>query len=432
MKQEIIKALLDWNPWIGGTFPMELLGRQRDYQILSYLDIPEIKIIEGARRVGKSTLLYQVVEKTLKVDSRVLYINFEDDVFKQYSLSEVVQAYQERSDIQYLFIDEIQLCTEWVSFIRKLYDRREIKQIWLSGSNSSLIKQEYATLLTGRNFAIDIYTLSFKEYLAFHECAVPIFPINSKKEIEIKKHFNTYLEWGGFPAVALRNVYQRELLSNYFDDFIYKDIASRYDVNLRKLKELGIYLATNSAKLFSYRNIANVLGLHPNTVMDYCSYFKEIFLFKELNKFDFSLKVQLSHDKKMYAMDTGLAAAVSFRFSEDQGRMLENMVYIELLRRKKEIYFHKQKRECDFLIKRDLNIIQAIQVTKTLSDAATKHREITGLIEAMRFSDLEQGLILTAEEEGHERVIENGVAYDITMMPVWKWLLTEGDLFKKG
>ncbi len=425
MKQSIIKALLDWNPWLEGNqvFPKELLGKERDYQILSYLEIPEIKIIEGARRVGKSTLLYQVLEKTFALDKRVLYINFEDDILKQYPLSTVIEAFQERQDIQYLFIDEIQLCPEWVSYVRKMYDRREMKQIWLSGSNSSLIKQEYATLLTGRNFAIDIYTLSFKEYLAFHDCSVSAFPVTTKKLIEIKRHFNTYLEWGGFPAVALRNIYQRELLNNYFDDFIYKDIASRYDVNLTKLKELGIYLASNCAKLFSYRNIANMLGLHPNTVMDYCGYFKEIFLFKELHKFDFSLKAQLSHDKKIYILDTGLASAVSFRFSEDKGRILENVVFIELLRRKNQIYFHKQKRECDFLIKKDLDIVEAIQVTQTLTDPATKRREISGLIEALDIANLHQGLILTEEEEGQEQIAENNKVYEIEILPIWKWLL---------
>jgi predicted AAA+ superfamily ATPase len=420
MFNEIIEALLDWNPWINGTFPNELSGREReDYQILTYLDIPEIKILEGARRVGKSTLLYQVVEKTLQKDKRVLYINFEDEILKRYPLSEIIKTYQQRAEIEYLFIDEIQQCNEWVSFIRKLYDLREIKQIWISGSNSSLIKQEYATLLTGRNLAIDIYPLSFKEYLAFHDCGYGN-KIKFTKQNEIKKHFQNYFEWGGFPAVALRRIYQKELLINYFDDFIYKDIASRYDVNLIKLKELGIYLASNSSKLFSYRNIAKVLGLHANTVMDYCAYFKEILLFRELNKFDFSLKAQLSHDKKIYALDTGLARAVSFRFSEDTGRILENIVYIELLRRKKEIYFHKQKCECDFIVKRELQIVEAIQVTATLLDSKTRKREIAGLMEAMNMANLKQGLILTMQEQEEQISIDG---HEIIVMPVWKWLI---------
>jgi predicted AAA+ superfamily ATPase len=338
-------------------------------------------------------------------------------------LSEIIQTYQEKTDIEYLFIDEIQLCPEWVSFIRKSYDRREIKQIWISGSNSSLIKQEYASLLTGRNFAIDIYTLSFKEYLNFHDFEFSNLSLSSQKETGVKKLFHAYLEWGGFPAVALRNIYQKELLLNYFDDFIYKDIASRYEVNLIKLKDLGLYLATNSTKLFSYRKIATALGLHPNTVTDYISYFKEIFLFKELHKFDFSLQVQLSHKKKIYAMDTGLASAVSFRFSSDMGRILENLVYIELVRRKKEIYFHKLKKECDFLIKQDLDIVQAIQVTLSLGDPDTKKREIAGLIEAMSTHHLNQGLILTLDEEGKEVCLDNGITYDILIIPAWKWAL---------
>ena len=116
---------------------------------------------------------------------------------------------------------------------------------------------------------------------------------------------------------------QKELLISYFEDFIYKDIASRHEVNLIKIKELGIYLATNSAKFFSYRGCAAALGMHPQTIMDYCSYFYEIFLFNELYKFDYSLKNQIGSDKKIYIADTGLANAISFRFSEDHGRILE-------------------------------------------------------------------------------------------------------------
>jgi predicted AAA+ superfamily ATPase len=421
--QDIITSLLDWNPWIEGPFPQELLGKERDYHILSYLDVPEIKILEGVRRSGKSTLMYQVLAKVLQKNAQVLYINFEDELLKHYSLAEIVATYQERAPIQCLFIDEIQLCKDWVSYIRKTYDRKEMKQIWISGSNSSLIQREYATLLTGRNFAIDIYPLSFKEYLHFHDHTTEPLPFSTTKEIDIKKHFHAYLEWGGFPAVALRNIYQKELLGNYFDDFIYKDIASRYEVNLIKLKELGLYLASNSAKIFSYRNIGNTLRLHPNTVTDYVSYFKEIFLFKELHKFDFSLKSQLGHDKKIYMMDTGLAASVSFRFSSDKGRMLENLVFIELIRRKQEIYFHKKKKECDFIIKQEFEIIQAIQVTLTLQDPDTKQREMAGLLEAMTVSGLKEGWILTDNEEGEETIIEDGITYQIIILPVWKWLL---------
>jgi len=425
MKEEILKSLYDWNPWIEGEFPKDLAGFNRNYVLDTYLQIPEVKVLEGARRVGKSTLFYQLIEELLKHKKNVLYINFEDESLKKYTLNEIVSAYREISPLHNLFVDEIQNCTDWVPFIRKAYDRKEIPQIWISGSNSSLIKKEFATLLTGRNITIRVYPLSFTEYLHFKSVRDTKLPISSAKKSLIKNHFLQYLEVGAFPAVVLRPVLQKELLISYFEDFIYKDIASRHEVNLVKIKELGIYLATNSAKLFSYRGCANALGMHPKTIMDYCSYFYEIFLFNELYKFDYSLKNQMGSEKKIYIADSGLGRAISFRFSEDQGRVLENIVHNELRRCGKEIYFHKKRYECDFIIKTELKISHAIQVSKTLEDPDVKTREIRGLLEAMRTYQLTTGLILTFDEEGLEEMDEENQQVQIKILPIWKWLLGE-------
>lgn len=423
MNEEIFKALLDWNPWIEGSFPKELAGFPRIYDLLPFLKIPEIKILEGARRVGKSTLMYQVIQKLLEGTDLVLYINFEDEILRKYPLNEIVSTFREKFNVKNLFIDEIQNCNEWVAFIRKEYDRQSIPQIWISGSNSSFIQKEFASALTGRNITINVFPLSFAEFLLF-KFIEPKFPFSHQKEIQIKSLFMQYMELGAFPAVVLRPVLQKELLINYFEDFIYKDIASRHDVNLIKIKELGIYLATNSSKPFSYRGCAKALGMHPKTVMDYCSYLNEIFLFKELYKFDYSLKNQIGSDKKIYAADTGLASAVSFRFSEDFGRILENIVFIELQRRNKEIYFHKQKYECDFLIKQELKMTVAIQVTKTLAEPDVRQRELRGLLEAMQTYQLSEGLVLTLDEKGEEKIDCDGRKMLITIKPVWEWLLS--------
>ena len=129
MNDEIFKSLYDWNPWIEGKFPEELSGFPRDYKLDQYLQIPEIKVLEGARRVGKSTLFYQIIKKLLEHDKHVLYINFEDEILKKYTLNEIVSAFREIAPIRYLFIDEIQNCKNWVPFLRKAYDRKEIPQI---------------------------------------------------------------------------------------------------------------------------------------------------------------------------------------------------------------------------------------------------------------------------------------------------------------
>jgi len=249
------------------------------------------------------------------------------------------------SAVDYLLIDEIQSCSEWVPFVRKMYDRKAFQQIWITGSNSSLIKKEYAELLTGRNIKLNISTLTFSEYLTFKGLKETKSVLSLQRESLIKKTFQDYLTLGAFPAIALRAVYQRELLHNYFEDLLYKDIATRHDVNVSKLKDLAIYLATNSTKLFSYRGIAQALTMHPNTINDYISYMKDVFLFDEVHKFDYSLKKQFSNDKKMYIADTGLANAISFRFSEDKGRTLETAVFRHLKQQGDDIYFHRGKKE---------------------------------------------------------------------------------------
>lgn len=427
MNEAIIKSIYDWNPWLEGPFPKELVGFSRRYQLEEYLQIPEIKIIEGARRVGKSTLLYQIIAKIFEQKQEVLYLNFEDEILRQYTLNEVVSAYYAiRGSPTCLFIDEIQNCREWVSFVRKAHDKKEIPQIWISGSNSSFIRNELGTLLTGRNITIKVYPLSFVEYLNFKSIKNVKLPFSSKQETAVKNHYLQFLEIGAFPAVVLRPILQKELLISYFEDFIYKDIASRHEVNIIKIRELGLYLATNSSKLFSYRGCAQALGMHPKTIGDYCSYFYEIFLFSELYKFDYSLKKQIGSEKKIYINDTGLANAISFRFSEDRGRILETVVYHELRREGHEIYFHKQKYECDFLIKEGLKIQQAIQVAKTLEDPEVKKRELNGLLEAMNIHQLKEGLILTFDDkETVEEVRENGIQKRVIIMPIWKWMIQQ-------
>jgi uncharacterized protein len=423
MSSDILQALMDWNPWLEQEFPKKLLGFERQYDMISCLELDEIKILIGARRVGKSTLLYQMIQHLLTVSHEILYINFQDETLHQYSLADVYYCYLQHRKVKYLFVDEIQYCSDWVHFIRKMYDRKELDQIWITGSNASIIKKEYAELFTGRHFSLMIHPLSFKEYLQFHQQVPQTTLLSREMQAKVMAYFMDYLKCGGFPAVVLKKVYRKELLQHYFDDFIYKDIASRYQVNVDKVKELGIYLASNTGKLLSYRRLANTLHLHPNTITDYISYFKQTFLFDELYKFDYSLKSQFSYDKKIYILDTGLAAAVSFKFSEDVGRMLETLVYHELKRRKQNIYFHRKKYECDFLIKKENRIVEAIQVCTSLKEPSTKDREHAGLLEAMQTYKLSEGLLLTLEEETQYTIENEGKIWDVIVKPIWKWLL---------
>lgn len=419
MKQEILKSLIEWNPWIEEEFPQNLLGIKRDIDVVKYLEFREIKILEGSRRVGKSTLLYQVIYEVLKTNKNVLYINFDDEILRNYSLSQIYEVFLEKGEVEYLFIDEIQNCVEWSYFVRKLYDMKTVKQIWITGSNSSIIKKEYSSLLTGRNITLDIFSLSFKEFLRFKGVEYDNSLVSMKKKADIKKLFGEYVKYGSFPEIALRTSNRKELLINYFEDFLYKDIVSRYGVNGAKLKELALFLASNSSKIISYRNLSKTLHLNFQSVVDYICYFEEVYLFSLMNRYDYSIKKQLSSSKKVYSMDIGLANAISFKFSEDKGRLLENLVFIELKRRGSDIYYHKYNYECDFIIKEELDIVEAIQVTDNMYEEETKKREINGLVDALKTYNLESGVILTEEEE--EELEYQG--FKISIIPLWKWLL---------
>ena len=151
MNEEILKSLYEWNPWFEGKFPKELAGLSRHHKLDQYLQIPEIKVLEGA---GENTLFYQVIEKLLELDKHALYINFEDEILKKYTLNEIVSTFREIAPLRHLFIEEIQNCTDWAPFIRKSYDLKQIPQIWISGSN--IFKKDFATIFTGRTIPINL------------------------------------------------------------------------------------------------------------------------------------------------------------------------------------------------------------------------------------------------------------------------------------
>ena len=216
-------------------------------------------------------------------------------------------------------------------------------------------------------------------------------------------------------------------MKNYYDLTIYRDLVERFSVrNLDFLKLLIKYLLTNISNLFSanafYRSLEKSLKSARETFLEYLSYLEEIELIFFVPLFSYSLKVQQVNPKKIYAIDNGLRNAVSFIFSQDYGRLLENLVFVELKRRGNEVYYYKGKRECDFLIKEGSKISQAIQVVENLNKE-NMEREIEGLAEAMEKFNLNQGLILTKDDEREIKVKLKKKIVKIKTVPIWKWLL---------
>ena len=238
----------------------------------------------------------------------------------------------------------------------------------------------------------------------------------------IKNIFNQYYLLGGFPEYV--KYQQVDYLHSLFEGIIYRDIISRYKIpNAKPLKELVFYLASNCSKEMTYNALRKLLGIgSASTVSDYCTYLENSYLCFFVNRYSESVKIQMQSPKKVYFIDHVLAKYIGFHFSGDSGRTLENIVYIELKRRYADIYYHKETKECDFLVRNNGTMLTAIQVCKSVTDPVTRLREVDGLLEALERYELSEGFILTESEE-EAFVIEKTKNYRIKIMPIWKWLI---------
>lgn len=379
----------------------------------------EILVLSGIRRCGKSTFL-QETRSTLPQNN--YFLNFDDERLIQFSVKDFQQLYEifiEHYGFQTnFFFDEIQNIKGWERFVRRLRDNGN--KVYITGSNASMLSKELGTHLTGRYYQKELYPFSFHEFLKFKKKALnsqDFFTTQGKAEI--KQLFNEYFEKGGFPAFLQNG--NREYLKSLYESILYRDIIVRDGLtNEKEMLELIYFLASNVTKLASYNSLAKVIGVkNATTVKNYLEYIQNTYLVFAVNKFDFSLKVQLQNPKKFYFIDNALVKELGFFTSDDKGRLLENLVFVELKRRSKDIYYHKNIQECDFVIKEKLKIIEAIQVCWSVYNPETKSREINGLIDALSTYNLKRGIILTDSEEEHLHVKD----LEIEIKPVWNWLL---------
>lgn len=391
----------------------------RDIELDKYIATGLIVIISGIRRCGKSSLLFLIKEKMKLKEADYCYFNFDDErIITDISILENI--YNLHIEIYgkepVLFLDEIQNIDNWEKFVNRMYEQGV--KVFVTGSNAKLLSSEISTSLTGRNKLIELFPFSFSEYLRFIGNSYNLNRLTSKEKALLLKDFNNYMEIGGFPLVVKEN--DTELINAYFQDILYRDIVARYRLTqINEIKQIGLYFVSNIGKLFSYSTLQNISGVKSlSSIKDYLWYYEQSYLFFYLKKFDYSVKKQIMNPKKVYAIDSAFAHRLGFNFSENKGRLLENMVYIELLRRRKEVYYYAGKNECDFLIKEGLNIVEAIQVTYQL-DTTNDEREYQGLKEAMHTFNIKKGLLLTFNIASpfipdHEEIL---------VLPVWKWLL---------
>ena len=423
MNKEIFKQLITNNQ-----------ERNFDYVLERDIDFPlssnKIVAFIGVRRSGKTHLMYHTIKhlrKTMPAEN-IVYLNFEDDRIFPLNLHELSffpEAYYElypakKSEKVVFFFDEIQIVDNWEKFIRRLYDTENC-QIFISGSSSKLLSSEIATGLRGRTLTFEVFPLSFKEYLRFQNVEINIY--SSKSKSQIVNYLQKYLQYGGFPELLYDNIrFSRKILQEYIDLIIYKDLIERYRItNHYLMKYLVKYCYTNISTLLSFNKLFNDLKsqgiqLSKNTLYNYMQYLEDAYAVFSIPIYSRSVAEQSKNPKKIYSVDIGFKTAVNL--NKDIGHKFENIVFLQLRRNVKDIFYWKSNQEIDFIYSENEQL-KLINVAYDLTQTSTLNREINGLSEGMKKTNINKAYLINAEKE-EKITTEIGTIY---IIPLWKWLL---------
>lgn len=374
----------------------------------------QISVITGVRRSGKSTLLLQFAD----LYPRFHFVTFDDERLINFTVSDfnaLIIELNKQYSARVILMDEVQNISGWERFVRRMHDQKY--KVFVTGSNSKLLSSELATHLTGRYIKTELFPFSFAEYLILKELD---FKDKTTENLgKIAGAFDDYIVDGGFPEYLTTN--DREFLHRIYEDIIYRDLIVRFGIkNIKGFKNLVQYLFTNFTKETNYNSLAGILGFNSTTsVRDYVSFLSESYLLFELYRYDYSLKKQYRSDKKIYVIDNGLRNAVSFRTGQDKGKMLENLVFLELKRRGLECWYYKTKNklEVDFIWFTEQP--QIVQVCYNLSDPATYKRETGALGQAMNELSVRSSVIISYNERKELKTPE-GI---IRIIPAQEWLM---------
>lgn len=381
-----------------------------------------IKLITGPRRAGKSVFALQMLwgknYAYLNFDDNSLLSHFEENAVMK-ALSEVYPGYE------YLLLDEIQNLDGWDTWVNKLY-RRGVNLL-ITGSNANLLSSEMASLLTGRYVETMILPFSMKETLKYTQ--VNIQPQLPAEEATLSNAMADYLKKGGYPEIVRTREIEQAYLGSLFDSIILKDVAKRHKIRkTTELYDLADYLITNYSNPLSFTGIAEELNLGSvSTVKKFCKYLEESYLFYFLPRFNNKLKEMQKADRKAYIIDTGFVLARSLELSANSGRQLENMVFVELLRRgfdikKNELFYYNTAngKEIDFVTKKGVAVDALIQVAYELSKPKTRKREFDALVIAS--SELKCNNLLIVTWDTDEQVNYKGK--DIQIISARNWFLS--------
>lgn len=427
------KVLVEQNPhWEGAQYPY-IVERECFKDILRYLPLSHVIAVTGVRRAGKSTLLKQIINFLIQKEkvpaTNILFANLEHPYFNDYCESvqyleylfeDYLKIANPRGKI-FCLLDEVQFFNNWPLFVKAHYEQKDVKFI-ITGSNSHLMSHELLTLLSGRTLPIEVYPLSFGEIIqakTAHPLTARLF---AQYRQEIRRLLDGYLRFGGFPEIALleKADLAYDILNAYAKTILYQDVASR--LSLKKpvqLERLFYYLASHISDPFFYASLAKLFNLTDKTIKEYIQALIDANLLFEVDQFSFSLKQQIRTPKKIYAVDTGMVNAIAFQFSENRGKLFENLVFLELKRRNKEIFYYKTKEgyEVDFLTK-EKGQLELLQVCIDMHERS-EPREIRALYRAAAELGLKSGILITADRE--KQWVEEGVT--LTAIPLYQWLV---------
>lgn len=387
--------LEDNGHWVSQSIYGGFVSREILDKAIKYLGTKEIFALVGARRVGKSTLAKLLINELLKsVEAKnIFFINLEKPEFIPYKddasyLGVIFDAYLKlanpnREKKIYFFIDEVQIFQNWEIFVKSKYENSNIKFI-ITGSNSSLLTSNYATVLTGRVLRLEIHSFNFREFLHFKNIDFSTKIQRAANKIEISRAMDEYLKWGGYYSVISNSeeMLKREYLKNVAEDIILKDIVPRYNIKSSQIiRDLFYYLVSNAATTLNYSSLAKKLSVDPKMIKEYIGYFEDNFLIHTIPAYHDKLTSQIKSAKKLYLSDNGFLN-LGINRTKNLGTALENLVFNELYKKDEKVTYRKDNQEVDFYIQNRL-----YQVAYDISDEKTKKRELNAFGEFKKEND---------------------------------------------
>lgn len=401
------------------------IERDKEKDAQKWLSSDLIKVIIGPRRAGKSVFALRVLK-----GQSFAYFNFDDEslpgeekVDLDELMTELKLAYGET---KYVLFDEIQNLPNWELFVNRL--QRAGYNLILTGSNAALLSQELATHLTGRHIPIEILPFSFTEVLRAkqYEFTAEKFLLPDEKA-KFLGYLNQYLINGGYPEIVTKGVEPRGYLDTLFDAVLFKDVIKRHKVRFsEQIDNLGSYLINNVSNQYGPKKLARVLGFKSQvTLENYLGYLNEAYLLFSLKRHSTKAGTRLRSLKKTYAVDNGFVAAKAVQHSPDTGKLMENLVFMELVKKgyqpNRELFYYKTRndREIDFVLKKGYKAVELVQVCYDLTDPDVEQREVKALIEAGKELNVTRLTALTWNEK--RKIEKNGMT--IYLKPLYEWLL---------